>query len=127
MEVFNFPNHLYSTERPVSGAQITLGNSYQYAVEPTAPDQRNIHLTFRGLWYYKNSGGVIDETIDAENNMAALESFYNRHRLWKNFQYTHPIYGLLTVRFSTPLSTPNGTPGGTGIVEGVQVKLIEQP
>lgn len=127
MAVFEFPYHTVSTEHPVSGVQMQLGNSYEYASEPTAPDQRIFHLQFAVMKYYKNPEGEVDATINPELNIKALSDFYEVHKLWKTFDYPHPVYGTVKVRFSKPLVIPKGAPGGGGAHFDIALTFKEQP
>lgn len=108
----------YATSYPQSGSRIQLGNSYQYDVPSTAPDQRTITLTFSGMHY-----GAAKADLD----MTVLETFYRQHRLDREFEFVHPNYGTLACKFLEPLNIPKVKPGGYGILEDFEVKLIEIP
>lgn len=127
METFDFPYHLFSTKYPESGNRMQLGNSYVFASEPSAPDQRTITLEFSAMKYYTGAGGVISATINPQVNMWALELFYQRHKLWKNFIYKHPVYGDMKVKFNKPIDIPAGIPGGLGATKSFSIELIEMP
>lgn len=127
MEVFPFAYHTYSTEYPESGNRMKFGNGYDFATEPTGPDQRIFVLSFPAMKYYELSGGGIDKTREPVVNMALLDDFYLAHKLWKSFIYPHPVYGELTVKFNKPLKIPEGIPQGDGAVKAFSIELIEQP
>jgi hypothetical protein len=133
MERFNFPYHSFSTDYPVNGAKVQLGNSYEYASQPSAPPQRVFRLYFPSMIYYMtaavdaNSYPTPNVTLNPTLNMGKMEAFYNAHELWKTFEYVHPVYGLKLVRFKEPLKIPAGNPGGDGTVQPFTIELIEQP
>ena len=127
METFTWKYHTQSTEYP-AGYTAALGNSYQYAVEPTSVDQRLFKLGFPVLVYYTQADGVtLDLTKDPATNLGLLEEFYKTHRMWKTFIYPHPVYGNVNARFSSPLKVPPGTVGGNGAVHNLGIELLEQP
>lgn len=128
METFPMTMFKFTTEYPQSGTSIQLGNSYAFTAAPTAPDQRTFTLTFSVLKYFINGDGSINTSLYSNTlNLKVLEDFYARHKLWKSFNFTHPIHGSLVVKFKEPLSIPAGETGGGGAVKEIQVKLIEQP
>jgi hypothetical protein len=67
----------------------------------------------------------VDLSTNPQYNLAVLEKFYQDHKLYKTFQYQHPIYGLMSVKFNSPLKIPEGTKGGIGWVPDIAVELIE--
>lgn len=130
MEEFDFDFHLFSAEYPDSGDRLQLGRSYMFTAGPVAPDQRVITLHFPTMFYYVNAvTGTPDTTTNPKMNFLRLEGFYTRHRLWKPFNYRHPMYGMLVVKFDKPLKTPKGLGSGApkGQLEGFTVDLLEQP
>lgn len=126
MATFNFPYHSVETEYPNSGTQIKLGNSYAYTAPPEAPDQRLFKLSFPLLKYFEVNG-AIDSSVEPQINLAALELFYNLHKMSATFTYPHPVYGELACKFNKPLKIPKGIPGGGGAVPNIDVELIEVP
>lgn len=116
METFPFKIFRFSTEYPVSGTRLQLGNSYQYDVPPSAPDQRLFLLKFNGMRYGSSH---------PELNMTAFEAFWLEHKLHKEFMFPHPVYGAVRVKFQDPLRIPNILPGG--VLEEFEVRLIEIP
>lgn len=127
-ETFPLKLFSYSTEYPTSGVNIALGNSYTFTAAPSAPDQRLFTIKFAALKYFLAEGGGIDTDVYADTlNLGTLEAFYNRHRLWKSFDFNHPIYGLVVVKFKDPLKVPEGVAGGGGAVKGLEIKLVEMP
>ena len=124
---FIWTRHRYSTDYPESGRRLELGGSYQFSSEPDGPDQRVFTLYFETMKYFADSNGAVDREAEPEINFALLEDFYIVHKLWKTFTYTHPIYGVLNVKFAKPLKTPKGIMGGGGALESFSVELIEVP
>ena len=126
LEVFDFPYHTFKTDNP-PGVTVKLGGSYTFSTPPSDPDQRLITLSFSGMAYYLNEGGQVDATIKPKLNMFNLTQFYLRHKLYKSFQYTHPVHGTLVVKFNKPLSEETVIPGGFGVVKDFSIELLEIP
>lgn len=125
METFNYPYHKTSTRNPESSGRVQFGNSYVFTSEPVAPDQRVFRLDFSGLKYYLDQNDDVDPSINPELNMKSLIDFYGRHKLHKSFLYTHPVHGVVEVRFNAPLEEPTTRVGGSGVTEAFTVELIE--
>lgn len=125
-EVFDFPYHKFSVKYPETGNRISLGNSYAFTSEPTAPPQRAITLYFEQMQAYgKADEYAPDLTKDVLKNFNLLEDFYQRHQLFKSFYYWHVFYGKLVVKFNKPLEVPKFNMGG--VSDGFSVELLEQP
>ena len=60
-------------------------------------------------------------------NFYRLEQFYLAHKLWRSFNYNHPQYGMLVVKFNKPLETPKYVEGQPGALESFSVELLEIP
>jgi phage-related protein len=125
-EVFNFPMHRPLQSYP-QGDQVRFGGGYTFAAKPTEPEQRTFRLMFDGMVWWKNGAGVVDDTVNPTTNMFALLKFYERHKLWKQFDYPHPVHGTVIVRFAKPIEQPDSVTGGSGVTEAFEVTLIEQP
>lgn len=130
MENFdNFMLHKVKTEYQPNGFSVAFGGGYSFDTDGGYPPLKKFTLTFTGYQYYlKEVNGV--EVVDKEknidkNNMGALEDFYLRHLTYKNFEYNHPVYGKVIVRFSEPLVIPEGIPEGRGILNDFNVVLKE--
>lgn len=118
----------WTTRYPDSGLRVVFGNSYNYTAGPTAPDQRVFLLKLQAMQYFLQPDGVTLNTVtEPVRNLAALEAFYQEHKLHKAFDFNHPVYGLLSVKFNRPLEIPEGIPGGNGVYELIEVELLEQP
>lgn len=127
LEVFDFPYHLFETVNPESGFRGQFGNSYIFTAAPSAPDQRVFKLSFPAMKWFVDADGVVDATQNPQYNMKALIDFYHLHRLHESFQYNHPVYGTLVVKFNKPLVEPKGEIGENGVVRNVEIELIEIP
>lgn len=127
LELFNFPYHRTETENPESGFRGQMGSSYVFTTPPTDPDQRKFTLSFPGQQYFLNNLDQVDETILPERNMFALIKFYQRHKLYKSFQYVHPVHGMMEVKFSKPLKEPEAIEGGNGVTKEFTIELVEIP
>lgn len=125
LEDFDFPYHKFETINPESGTRIQFGNSYVFTAEPDASDQRRFKLYFTGMKFFTDGSGDVDATQNPQRNMKALIDFYQDHKLHESFNYTHPVYGELVVKFYKPLPEPKGVTGGTGVVEDFEVELLE--
>jgi len=128
MDTFQWMKHLFETQYPDSSTRIQFGKGYTFAAPPTAPDQRVFRLYFKGFKYYVNTDGTLDITTNQyDDNLGALETFYQTHRLSQNFLYIHPAWGSVTVKFFKPLQVPKGIASGNGMVEDFTIDLMEQP
>ncbi len=126
MAIFDFPMHTFSTENPESSFRAKMGGSYVFSAPPAAPDQRIFKLKFRAMKYFVTAGGI-DINVKPEINLARLELFYATHKTHATFTYPHPVYGDVVCSFNKPLIVPAGTEGGGGIVENIEVELLEHP
>lgn len=106
MALFLWNNHEFETKYPESGFRMELGNSYAATAAPVAPDQRIVTLSFRTMRYFQFPDGSIDASTNVPLNFGALENFYLEHKLHKDFDYTHPVYGLISCKFKKPLEIP---------------------
>ncbi len=127
LELFDFPFHSFETQNPESGFRGQFGGSYVFTSPPIDPDQRIFKLTFAAMQYFTDQNDDIDNSVNPRYNMKTLTDFYIDHKLHKSLQYYHPVHGTLEVKFNKPLVEPKGKKGGTGVVENVQVELIEIP
>ncbi|MBN9551300.1 MAG: hypothetical protein J0H31_21145 [Alphaproteobacteria bacterium] len=114
MQTFDFPFHLVEDQYPQSSTVIQFGGGYQFATKPNGPDQITFKLTFKAMWFYERSPGVVDRDYEA-------------HRLYEPFYYPHARRGLVVVRFAKPLQIPKGVEGGNGQLEQVNLEFTLQP
>lgn len=129
MEVFNFPFHERETQYPKSGSEVQFGKGWTFTSAPSQPFSREFTLTFRGMTYYESTDPAVrvKSTVYPGNNMSTMETFYQRHELWKEFWFYHPTYGYTKCRFKEPLKVPKGLPGRGGMVDEFNVVLVEVP
>lgn len=127
MAVFLPEYYSWTTRYPDNGLRVAFGNSYAFTAGPTAPDQRIFVLKLQAMQYFLTSGGALDLTVNLSRNLGAFEDFYREHYLYKDFDFVHPVYGAMVCKFNRPLEIPEGIPGGDGILETLEVELIEQP
>lgn len=126
MALFPFTYFEIETKNPESGYRGQFGNSYVFTSQPNAPDQRIFNLTFPALKYYSINGSL-SSSLNEENNMLALIEFYQDHKLHKSFDFEHPLYGSLKVKFNKPLVEKPAQKGSNGVVIDQEVELIEVP
>jgi len=127
LETFYFPNHTVETENPESSVRGQFGGSYIFTAPPSDPDQRIFTLTFATMQFFLDDDDDLDTTVNVEYNMKTLIDFYHRHKTHASFQYTHPVHGILEVKFFKPLKEPKGLVNGNGTVEQFSVQFIEIP
>lgn len=127
MAIFPAEYFTWTTKYPDSGLRIAFARSYAYTAGPTAPDQRIFVLRLQGMQYFLYPLGSIDRVSEAGRNLAKLEDFYQAHKLHVAFDLNHPVYGTVSCKFNRPLELPEGVQGGNGLVDIVEVELLEQP
>lgn len=98
-----------------------------YTSPPVAADQRTFNVKVQGMQYFLDETNALDLSIESGRNMAVLEAFYNTHKMYMNFDFTHPVYGIVVCKFSAPLEIPEGISGGNGIFPAFDLELIEIP
>jgi hypothetical protein len=126
----DFPAIYYgvpSTKYPESGSRVQLSNSYMFTAKANSPDQRIFTVTLEGMCYFLDDAGDLTSSTNRSRNMAVLEDFYLTHKLNGSFNFNHPVYGTVVVKFNRPLEIPEGIPGGSGVLYAFTVELIEQP
>lgn len=125
--VYGWPNHKVSTQYPDNSYRLQLGGAYTFATKPNAPPQRTFTLTYAAMVYYIGENGFPDPAPDLDNNLWALELFYQSVETFGNFTYNHPVYGPLICKFANPLAIPAGETDGGGSVTNLTITLVEQP
>lgn len=125
MAIFDFPYHTFQTQNPESSTSLQLGSGYVFAAPPSDPDQRIITLHFQGMKYFTDEFGIVTDLPKPEINFYRLIKFYQEHKMWKTFQYNHPVHGLMSVRFYKPLIEPEVIKGGFGVVKDFEIQLVE--
>lgn len=127
MDNFDFDYHVVKTQWPDNAEKMQFGNSYMFTSKPRGPAQRLFILTFPGMKRYLNSDGSMDATTNPKLNYTRLENFYAAHQCWASFNYSHPVYGTLVVKFAKPLADPDPIPEGDGALGAFEIQLLEQP
>ena len=113
------------TEYQEFAANTSFSDSYSFALSTRVPSVRTFILKIPVLRYYFDSFGAIDITYNKDTNMAWVEWMYNVHKLHKPFLFTHPVYGVVKVRFKEALRVPKGVAGGQACVEALELQLVE--
>ena len=127
LEDFDFPYHTFETVNPETGFRGKFGGSYLFTAVPDSPDQRTFKLGFAAMKFFTNPDNSLNSETEPAINMKRLIDFYQEHKLHKTFNYDHPVYGVLEVKFHKPLPEPKGVIGGMGVVESFEIELIEIP
>lgn len=125
MQTFTFGPHTVRHDYP-EGDSVRFGKGYVFAAEPQLPLRRTFFLKFETMRWYQNASGVYVTTTNPSENVYALDAFYRDHTQFKRFIYAHPVYGNLTVRFSSPFRMPAGKQGGSGWTEAFELQITEQ-
>lgn len=100
-------------------------NGWFFSSKPRIPYQRKFRVTLHGLQWYTNLSGTFDTVTNPTRNARLLEMFYEANQTWDNFAWQHPNLGLLQVRFSEPVSVPPGKDNSGGLIDPVEVMLVE--
>lgn len=131
LQTFDFPYHgAPSDQYPESSNVVQFGKGYRYVTTPRGPDQIIFTLSFPGMFWYVQSNGTIDRSLNENRNMAALIDFYEAHRMHQYFLYNHPSRGEIRVRFYKPLVVPKTMRSDSrrmGVTEPFDVQLIYEP
>lgn len=127
LETFDFPYHTTETVNPDTGFRGKFGGSYLVTSPPDSPDQREFKLGFTGMQFFVDGTGVVEIVTEVQRNMKVMIDFYILHKLHLSFNYIHPVYGQVVVKFNQPLPEPKGIKGGLGVIEDFEVTLIEIP
>lgn len=119
MDTFPFSYHSVTHSYPRGDGQ-KFGRGYSFAAAPQLPLVRTFKLQFSAMQW---------DAPDTKYDMQTFINFYEVHNTFQPFIYPHPKFGNITVRFSadTPLEVPRSHNGGTGVTEGFEISLVEQP
>lgn len=98
---------------------------WHFSAKPSTPYQRKFRVTLFGLRWFLNSSGTYDDVTDPKHNARLLELFYQQNQTWSEFSWNHPHLGELQVRFAEPVNVPRGVANGQGLVEEMEVMLVE--
>jgi hypothetical protein len=145
-KTFDYPLHSAVHVFP-EGDAVRFGKGYSHASEPDRPIQRGFKLAFPGMVYVKNpyTGAWLrgaDTRVDTAENAIlttlkrrsiwAMNDFYDEHMMFKKFEYTHYVFGLMVVRFAQVFEMPPAADGTRAIFDNIptqpfEIRLIEQP
>jgi hypothetical protein len=78
------------------------------------------------MMFFTDEVGRVVTGVQPKINVARLEEFYQKHRLFEKFILPIPGKGLLTVRFSKPLKY-RVAENGNGTVESFELEVLTQP
>lgn len=128
MDRWPFSAHSATWTYP-KGDALKLGNGYTFVAKPQLPLQRNIHLHYDLMIWYRNDAGQLDATINPYLNMLAMMRFYEAHNTSDSFIYPSDIYGDVIVKFDpgSPFEIPKTAPGSLGVTQPFDVQLLEIP
>lgn len=126
METFDFPYFTWTTRYPESSTKVKFGRGYEFASKPRGPDQVTYVLHFKTMKFFESAPGVVDTTIHPAINIARLEEFYNRVKMYEKFILPLPGKGNIVVRFSKPLEYRIAE-NGQGTVDSFQLEVLTQP
>jgi hypothetical protein len=76
--------------------------------------------------FFTDETGRVLTGVQPKINIARLEEFYLKHKLFEKFILPLPGKGLLTVRFSKPLRY-RVAENGNGTVEAFEMEVTTQP
>lgn len=123
---FNFcPNSLVPETLVPEDSTGTSMNGWFFASKPKVPYQRKFRVTLYGLRWYLNTNGTYNTTASPTTNARLLEQFYQANGRWDNFAWAHPHLGTLQVRFAEPVNVPKAEPNSNGLIEELEVVLVE--
>jgi hypothetical protein len=126
METFDWPLFTWTVRYPESSSKVKFGRGYEFASKPKGPDQVTYILHFKTMKFFESSPGVVSTTVMPKINIARLEEFYNRVKLYEKFILPIPGKGNLTVRLVKPLEY-KVVEDGQGTVEPFQLEFLTQP
>jgi hypothetical protein len=128
MKTFKFcPDSLVPETLVRENAQVMSLGGWQFTARPTTPFQRRFKITLHGLRWYTYDDGRYDPVTDPDHNAHLLERFYAEHEMWKPFTWVHPHIGYAPIecRFQSLLNVPAAIPNSAGLIEPLEVNLIE--
>lgn len=126
MDTFTFaPNSKVPETLTRETSNTVTMNGWLFSARPTSPMQRRFRLVVHGLRWYLNTDDTYDATTNPTINARALENFYSAHEMWDPFIFPHPHLGNLVVKFAAPLNVPAGQKDGGGLLEPLEIMLVE--
>src|SRR5690349_10079172 len=126
METFTFCPERQVPETLVRDTSTTVTmNGWLFASRPVSPMQRRFRVNLHGLRWYLNNDDTYDSTTNPTFNARALELFYEAHEQWKTFEWDHPHFGTMEVKFAAPVNVPAAPKGNDGMLEPLEITLVE--
>jgi hypothetical protein len=123
---FDFcPNSMVPKTVPPEPARGMGLNGWEFTSKPAVPYRRKFKITLGGLRWYLQSNGLYDTTTNPTVNASRLEAFYKTHQNWLSFNYPHPHIGTIVCLFDGIVEVPAGIPNSGGLVELLEIGLIE--
>lgn len=123
---FNFcPGSLVPETVAPEATQNTSMNGWAFTSKPKVPYQKKFRVTLYGLRWILNGDGTYNTTASPTTNARLLEQFYQANGVWDNFIWVHPHLGSLPVRFAEPVNVPKATPNSNGLIEELEIMLIQ--
>jgi hypothetical protein len=110
--------------KPPQASQVMSMNGWPFTSKPKVPYQKSFAVKLQGMYWYLKSNGYFDVSTNPRYNARRLELFYERHGVWKPFDFPHPHLGLLRCRFSQPLEIPEAIANSGGLVDAFDVNLV---
>lgn len=127
MDTFDFcPKSLVPEMLPREQASVVTMNGWTFSAKPTTPFVKSYRLTLYGLRWFLDNNDYFDDSTNPTINASRLENFYQQHELWKPFLWTHPHTGVeKAYRFKTPVTVPKALPNSGGLIDALEVQIIE--
>jgi hypothetical protein len=119
------PNSLVPETIPPTPVQGVSMNGWGFSSKPAIPYQRTFRVTLHGMRWFLTASGTFDDATQQTINARWLEEFYQLNGVWDNFFWRHPHLGTMRCRFQAPLSVPAGKPNSGGLLDPLEVMLIE--
>lgn len=114
------------TEVPPEEPSVMNMNGWPFTPKPKVPYRPSFKVVLHGLkWYLNGPGTALDVTTNPTKNAGRLLNFYKTNRLWDTFTLNHEYLGNIICRFEKPLTLPAGLPESGGLLEAVEVTLIQ--
>ena len=123
---FDFcPNRQVPTLIPPEPMKGMSMNGWTFTSRPKVPYCPQYKVVLHGLRWYLQPNGLFDAATNPTFNARRLEQFYQDHELWDPFSWVHPHKGNLTVRFNSAVQIPAGQTNSGGLIEALEITLIE--
>ena len=123
--VFNFcPGSLVPETLVPEQLSVMSLNGWTFSAKPNVPYQKSFKVTLHGLRWYLNADGTFDRLSDRQHNARVLEEFYEKNGTWDSFDWFHPHFGNLKVRFKALVQIPAAISNSGGLCNPLEITLI---